>query len=142
MKLFLSYYINTLGFLQLDDPSLEVPGNAGLKDLILALRWVKNNIKNFAGDPNNITIFGESAGSAAVHYLLLSPLSDGLFHKAILESGSVFNPWASGHKRNDLYGKFLNLKSVDDKTILEALQTLSSEELLDFQDKLRDVSNK
>lgn len=130
------------GFLKLDDPSLEVSGNAGLKDLILALRWVKHNIHQFSGDPNNITIFGESAGAAAVHYLLLSPLSDGLFHKAILESGVVFNSWASGYQRKDLYSQLLNLKSADEKEILEALQALPSEELLDFQEKLGDVSSK
>lgn len=66
-----------LGFLCLDDTSLEVPGNAGLKDQIMALKWVQNNISNFGGDPNNVTIFGESAGGASVHYIMLSPLGKG-----------------------------------------------------------------
>lgn len=126
----------------MDDPSLEVTGNAGLKDLILALRWVKSNIHNFHGDPDNITVFGESAGSAAIHYLLLSPLSKGLFHKAIMQSGTALNSWARGYQRNEQYAQLLGLKTVDEKEILESLQELSSQELLEFQDKLNDVSGK
>lgn len=53
------------------------PGNHGLKDQVMALLWVKNNIQNFGGDPDNVTIFGESAGGACVHYLALSPLARG-----------------------------------------------------------------
>lgn len=128
------------GFLKLDDPSLEIPGNAGLKDIILALRWVKSNIHHFNGDPNNVTIFGESAGSAAVQYVLLSPLSKGLYHKAIMQSGSAFNPWAVGNQRNEFYSEVLNLKTTDEEEILQALQALSVEELLEFQEKLNDVS--
>lgn len=67
------------GFLCLEHP--EVPGNAGLKDQVMALRWVQNNIANFGGNPNNVTIFGESAGGASVHYHLLSPLSKGEYNQ-------------------------------------------------------------
>ena len=54
-----------------------MPGNAGLKDQVMALRWLQKNIASFGGNPRKVTIFGESAGGAAVHYLLLSPLSQG-----------------------------------------------------------------
>lgn len=106
----------------------------------MALRWVKSNIHNFLGDSNNITIFGLSAGSAAVQYLLLSPLSKGLFHKAIMQSGSAFNLWASGHQKNDVYAQLLNLKTTEERNILQNLHEFSVEELLNFQEKLNEVS--
>lgn len=105
----------------------------------MALRWVKENIKNFFGDPGNVTIFGESAGSVAVQYLLLSPLAKGLFHKAIMQSGSVFSSWARGYQRNELYAQILQLKTANEKEIFETLQKLSPQELLEFQQKLKDV---
>ncbi|KAJ8937472.1 hypothetical protein NQ314_011861 [Rhamnusium bicolor] len=71
-----------------------IPGNAGLKDQLLALQWVNKNIQYFGGDPTKVTLFGESAGAASVGYHILSPKSKGLFRAAILESGSPLSAWA------------------------------------------------
>lgn len=125
----------------MEDPSLEVPGNAGLKDMVMALRWVKENIQKFCGDPNNVTIFGESAGAAAVHYLLLSPLAKGLFHKAIVQSGCVFNHWTKGYYNKQDYLNVMDLQSTEERDILKMLQELPIQNVLEIQEKLKDVRN-
>lgn len=91
----LNYRVNVFGFLSLNDPKLDVPGNAGLKDQVLALKWIKNNCARFGGDPDNITVFGESAGGASTHFMCLTDKTNGLFHRAILMSGNVLAPWAT-----------------------------------------------
>jgi carboxylesterase type B len=78
------------GFLSTGDDA--APGNFALKDQVEALRWVQKNIAAFGGDPNRVTIFGESAGGMSVHFHVLSSLSKGLFHRAISESGSALMP--------------------------------------------------
>jgi para-nitrobenzyl esterase len=88
----INYRLAQLGFLahpalSAEDTEHNVSGNYGLLDQIFALRWVHNNIKNFGGDPKNVTIFGESAGGKSVCALLASPLAAGLFHRAIIQSG-------------------------------------------------------
>ncbi|CAG0889266.1 unnamed protein product [Cyprideis torosa] len=87
-----NYRVGALGFLstQTDD----APGNAGLYDQYMALKWVKDNIKNFGGNPDQITLFGESAGAVSVGHHYISPLSRGLFHRAILQSGSPLTAWS------------------------------------------------
>jgi acetylcholinesterase len=85
------YRVASLGFLYFE--SEDVPGNAGMFDQILALQWVKDNIARFGGNPNNVTIFGESAGGASVSLHMLSPLSSGLFSQAVMQSASATVPW-------------------------------------------------
>src|SRR6516225_1709897 len=88
----INYRLGVLGFLAHPALTEESPehasGNYGLMDQQAALRWVRRNIRAFGGDPDNVTIFGESAGGLSVHSQLASPLAAGLFHKAIVESGA------------------------------------------------------
>nr|XP_022906488.1 esterase B1-like [Onthophagus taurus] len=134
----INYRLGALGFLYLNDPKLGVPGNAGLKDQVMALKWIKNNIKNFGGDPDNVTIFGESAGGASVHYLILSPMARGLFHKAIPQSGCALNPWAWGsYSAKDLCN-ILKKETNNEEEILKVLQNVSVEHLFKAQFKLKD----
>ena len=85
----INYRLGALGFLAIEGS--DISGNQGLKDQLLALRWVKENIANFGGDPNRITIAGESAGGFSVHGHILSPLAkdDDLFHAGISFSGTM-----------------------------------------------------
>ncbi|XP_054475695.1 fatty acyl-CoA hydrolase precursor, medium chain-like [Anoplopoma fimbria] len=83
----IQYRLGLLGFLSTGDEHMS--GNFGLLDQVQALRWIQQHIHYFGGDPDLVTIFGESAGGVSVSLLLLSPLSDGLFHRAIAESGTA-----------------------------------------------------
>lgn len=136
----INYRLGMLGFLSLDDPSVGVPGNAGFKDMVLGLKWVQKNISAFGGDPNNVTIFGESAGGGAVHLLTLSPLAKGLFHKAIAQSGCALNPWVAGCKGGYRVAQALNIQGADDKAILEHLKTKTVEEIFEIQKTVVDVT--
>jgi para-nitrobenzyl esterase len=92
----IAYRVGPLGFLAHPELSAETPnhvsGNYGLLDQISALKWVKSNIAAFGGDPDRVTIFGESAGAISVSILCASPLAKGLFERAISESGGSFGP--------------------------------------------------
>ena len=89
----IQYRIGALGFLSLGSDSSS-PGNAGLLDQQLALRWIHEHIADFDGDPQRVTIFGESAGAASVSYHLLSPGSADFFNSAIMQSASAVARWA------------------------------------------------
>lgn len=126
-----NYRLGPLGFLSL--PSVGIHGNQGLKDQQMALRWVKENIVHFGGDPSNVTLFGESAGSASVNWHYLSPTSRQFFHKAICQSGSVFCPWGlqyqPEHKARKL-ASALGYEGDDDAGVLETLRNASAEDLV------------
>jgi para-nitrobenzyl esterase len=90
----INYRLGVFGFLATAELAKEangVAGNYGLLDMVAALKWVKANIAGFGGDPGNVTIFGESAGSFAVSTLMAAPTAQGLFHRAIGESGGAFS---------------------------------------------------
>ncbi|XP_020491720.1 carboxyl ester lipase, tandem duplicate 2 [Labrus bergylta] len=88
----LGYRVGTLGFLSTGDSDL--PGNFGLWDQQAAIAWVHRNIRSFGGDPNNITLFGESAGGASVSFQTLTPHNKGMIRRAISQSGVALCPWA------------------------------------------------
>lgn len=127
----INYRLEVLGFLCLH--TKDVPGNAGMKDQVQALRWVNKNIGNFGGDPNNITIFGESAGAASVTYHLISPMSRGLFKKVIAQSGVCTNHWAQSYlPRHRAVGlaKKLGFVSEDDNELYQFFKKVPAEDLI------------
>lgn len=87
-----NYRLGAFGFACLGNE--EIPGNAGLKDQVAALRWIQDNIKKFGGDPKRVTLAGFSVGAAMAELLSFSKSTIGLFDKLILESGSAFSPFA------------------------------------------------
>lgn len=128
-----NYRLGPIGFLSLNDPSLNVPGNNGLKDQIFALEWVQKNIENFGGDSKNVTIFGESAGGASCHYMCITPRTRGLFHRAIIISGTALNvkTWTVPDRRAESLARKLgwNGAAGDERSILEFLENVSAFDL-------------
>ncbi|KAJ8725241.1 hypothetical protein PYW07_016199 [Mythimna separata] len=127
----LNYRLEALGFLSLG--TKDVPGNAGLKDQVEALKWVQRNIKHFGGDADRVTIMGQSAGSASVALHISSPMSKGLFRRVISLSGSPFCDWAFAiepERRAFALGKQLGRELEDPDELLEYLQNLPSAQLV------------
>ena len=131
----INYRLGVFGFLATADLAKEAngaAGNYGLLDMVAALQWVKANISQFGGDPNNVTIFGESAGSFAVSTLMASPMANGLFHKAIGESGAAFGgalPTDSLDAREQKDGAWvasLGVKSLEELRALPATRILDA----------------
>lgn len=125
-----NYRLEVLGFLCLDTP--DFPGNAGMKDQVAALKWVKQNIAQFGGDPNNITLFGESAGAASATYHMISPMSKGLFNKVIAQSGCFLNEWAvcgKSRQRAFTLAKVLGKETQDENELIEFLQSVPAQKL-------------
>ncbi|GJQ76636.1 hypothetical protein Trydic_g15496 [Trypoxylus dichotomus] len=133
-----SYRLGALGFLCLEDTSLGVTGNNAFRDIIMALKWIQKNIQSFMGDPQNVTLFGESSGGVSIHYLMLSPLAMGLFHKIILQSGCALHHWAEGARDSaSRMAKILGLSSNNDRDILAFLQQQPIRILYDAQEKVK-----
>ncbi|XP_071798342.1 acetylcholinesterase-like [Asterias amurensis] len=88
----MNYRVGVFGFLAMDSPS--APGNQGLRDQVLSLQWVQDNIHVFGGDPDKVTLFGESSGAASIAFHMVSPLSRHLYQRLAVESASATAPWA------------------------------------------------
>ncbi|KAK7486054.1 hypothetical protein BaRGS_00022663 [Batillaria attramentaria] len=124
----IQYRLGALGFLSTGDDTL--PGNLGLWDQNLALRWVKDNIRAFGGDDEVVTLFGESAGSWSTGLQIVSPYSKGLFHRAILQSGSpITSVYFALDERKSFEGisRALDCESDTDQKTLECLKTRSAD---------------
>lgn len=127
-----NYRLGAFGFFAHPELSKESPhhvsGNYGLLDQLLALRWVHENIAKFGGDPGNVTIFGESAGSLDINVLAASPLSKGLFQRVIGESGPVVAPPPLAEAENKGVEVATKL-NITGSSVLEKLRALSSADL-------------
>ena len=125
-----NYRLGPFGFFSHPELSAKTgsSGNQGFSDQIQSLKWVKENISQFGGDPNNITIFGESAGSWSVNVLQASPLTKGLFHKAIGQSGARLIPLTHLNKRTT-YSKSAEELGLDWSKVMAGKNTPSLKEL-------------
>jgi para-nitrobenzyl esterase len=143
----INYRLGPLGFfvhpLLSKESAHGTSGNYGLLDQIAALKWVQKNISAFGGNPDRVTIFGQSAGSRSVSLLMISPLTAGLFHRAIAESGGpiigseYLNPVFNGNMANvSKMGQKLASKLGCDKAedVLTALRARSAQELVEAAD--------
>ncbi|XP_078595940.1 carboxylesterase 4A-like isoform X1 [Branchiostoma floridae x Branchiostoma japonicum] len=125
-----NYRLSVFGFLSTGDST--APGNYGLMDQRAAIQWVKDNINNFGGDPDRITLFGESAGGASVSMQMLSPQNNGLFQRAICQSGVAMSP---GMINLDPLAatralcEYLNCRTQDPVDMVTVLRRMSANEL-------------
>ncbi|KAL3273420.1 hypothetical protein HHI36_014864 [Cryptolaemus montrouzieri] len=137
-----NYRLGALGFLSTGDK--EAPGNNGLKDQVELMKWVKKNIEAFGGDPNSITLFGYSAGATSVTLHLLSPMSEGLFHKGIIGSSSGLNQWPTSRNQLDVTKRQARVVGCSDDSssnIVQCLRGKSAEELGNSLRKMFEFGN-
>ncbi len=138
----INHRLNVLGFLDLSAFGVryEYSGNVGLLDIIAALQWINENIANFGGDPANVTIFGQSGGGGKVASLMASPKAKGLFHKAIVQSGSLLTTMETKYSR--MIGCQLMKELQLQPTQIDELQKYPYEKLLEAGNKAIQVVRK
>jgi para-nitrobenzyl esterase len=128
-----NHRLNAFGYLYLaglsKDPALADSGNAGNLDMVLSLQWVRDNIAEFGGDPGNVLIFGESGGGAKVSTLMAMPAARGLFHKAVVQSGSMITA-QTPERATQRTGVFLERLGVASNDIA-ALRSLPMQKIVD-----------
>ena len=117
----INYRLTLFGFLSTGDEN--APGNVGLMDQHLAIKWVNENIEAFGGDPEKVTIFGESAGGMSVAYQSLFPENEGLFQRAIAQSGSLWwTPIVGPQNDAERLGKLVGCEQQESLSLIECLQ--------------------
>ena len=126
----INHRLNILGYMDLSEfgEKYKYSGVAGVMDMVKALEWVKKNIAGFGGDPDNVTIFGQSGGGGKVNILLGTPSAKGLFHRGIIESGSMTSLMAPQTSR-DMARAIVGKLGLDEKTI-DKIQSIPYSELL------------
>lgn len=127
-----NHRLNMFGFLPLDTlglPGFDGAANAGMLDIVAALRWVRDNAAAFGGDPGNVTIFGQSGGGSKVTHLMAMPEAKGLFHRAIVQSGAGLES-ETQQEGADTAAKFLAALKLNRAAAPEALRTLPVPALL------------
>ncbi|XP_023699167.1 neuroligin-2a isoform X2 [Paramormyrops kingsleyae] len=128
----MNYRLGVLGFLSTGDQSAK--GNYGLLDQIQALRWLNENIGHFGGDPERITIFGSGAGASCVNLLILSHHSEGLFQRAIAQSGSAISSWSVNYqplKYTKILARKVGCSFGETANMVECLRRKNFRELVD-----------
>ncbi|XP_063801967.1 fatty acyl-CoA hydrolase precursor, medium chain-like isoform X2 [Pseudophryne corroboree] len=134
----IQYRLGLMGFLSSGDEQL--PGNYGFFDQVQALRWVQGNIVDFGGDPNSVTIFGESAGGISVSALVVSPLAKGLFHRAIAESGVATMPGLIANSDEEVIfirNVVANVTGCDQNKMLDCFMAKTEEEIIAISSVLK-----
>nr|QCC89016.1 carboxylesterase 1 [Meteorus pulchricornis]QCC89028.1 carboxylesterase 13 [Meteorus pulchricornis] len=127
----INYRVGAVGNLNTLDAN--APGNAGMKDQVMALKWVQENIMKFGGCKKKVTLFGHSSGAASVQYHLISPMSQGLFRSAIMQSGSAATGWALSYTpREDamLLGEKVGIQASSTAELVERLAQIPTEDLV------------
>jgi len=139
----MNYRLGIFGFFSHPELTKESPhhasGNYGLQDQAAALQWVRKNIAAFGGDPDNVTIFGESAGSFSVSALMASPTSKGLIHRAIGESGAFFGRTLNAKPLADSEQDGVKFSQAIGVDTLEKLRAMTSQQILDAAMKDRNA---
>ncbi len=135
----INYRLGSLGFLYMPDVP-EAASNIGLLDMAAALEFVKRNISRFGGDPDNVTIFGESAGGFAVAGLLAMPAVKGLFHRAILQSGAAHPLGFNARAGINVYHRLLEELGIQ-KGDIEALRRVPAEDIIKAQTAIMPVAS-
>ncbi|MFW9879145.1 MAG: carboxylesterase/lipase family protein, partial [Candidatus Thorarchaeota archaeon] len=130
----INYRLGPLGFLYLPNTP-NVSANVGLLDQVAALKWVKNNIIHFGGDPENVTVFGESAGAGAICCLIGMPAANGLFNRMIPQSGST-SPLGYQKGRAIATAQMLFSLLEIEKDDIDSLRRISAEEIIKAQTKM------
>jgi para-nitrobenzyl esterase len=130
----LNYRLGPMGFVCLPELKEEAgfTGNYGLYDQLTAIRWVKDNIASFGGDPENMTIMGQSAGAMSVQQHCLSPLSDGLFHRAVMSSGGGVSKMMSAAPAEKHYAFWQTAMKNANCETLDQFRAISPEKLFEI----------